>query len=200
MTTAPRLRAPARVALLVAVALLSTACAGYGKHRLLDVTDVLDTKFACGWDSVGLGAKVELTDYFGVGAGFGRHEQVRESYGRWERTFDQDFVHLVFFGIDGPPFMDGPRPGTAVHSLGINCCQESRAPVIDRFRFGAEVLLLNIDAGLYLNLGEVVDLLVGLVGFDPAGDDPRYWDAALDLDDLGAADEALRLSTDDWRP
>ena len=200
MTTAPASRALARATALGALLLLTAACAEYGKHRLLDITDTFDTKLSCDWESMGIGAKVEVTDYIGVGAGVGRHHGVKESYGRWERTYDQDFLHLVVFGIDGPPLRDGPTPGTAICSVGINCCQASRAPMIDRFRIGAEVLLFNMNAGLYLNLGEMADLLVGLVGFDPAGDDSRYWDAALDLDHLDDLHDDEAHPDVDWRP
>ena len=43
-------------------------------------------------------------------------------------------------------------------------------PRISRFRVGAEILVPSLQVGGYLNLGELLDFLVGWFGFDPAVD------------------------------
>ena len=47
----------------------------------------------------------------------------------------------------------------------------SDLPVIDMFRVGAEVIVLPVQFGLYLNFGQFVDFLVGFTTFDLAHDD-----------------------------
>lgn len=183
-----------RLLLLLAVLCCGAACQSYVRPRLLDALDMVDLKYACNFNSVGLGAKLEITDYFGIGAGFGTYADVKESYGRYERRSHMDFVHLLLFGADGPPLMEGPRPSQAFHGAGINCCQERRAPVIDRFRVGGELLVFSALGGAYLNFGEMLDFAVGLVGFDLAGDDRLLWDTPLDLGDGDPPDESLEFT------
>lgn len=44
-------------------------------------------------------------------------------------------------------------------------------PLVDRWRIGAEVLIPAVNFGLYVNLGEVADLVLGLFTIDIADDD-----------------------------
>ncbi len=185
-----------RLPLLALLALLccTSACQTYVRPRLLDALDMVDLKYACNFNSLGLGAKFELTDYGGLGIGFGTYADVKESYGRLERRSHMDFVHLLVFGADGPPLMEGMRPSVAFYGAGINCCQIRRAPVIDRFRVGGELLLFSALGGAYLNFGEMFDFAVGIVGFDPAGDDLWLWDTPLDLGDNDPPDASLEFT------
>ncbi len=180
---APRLH----LAWILPLLLLTSGCQ-YGRDRLYDITDVVDLKYGCGWNSIGIGLKAEVTDYVGAGAGLGRYEWVAESYGRLRVEAPSDFLHFVFAGYDGEPLIEHVpsgeremRAGSAFYALGINCCQELRPPMIDRFRIGAEVLFFNVLGGLYLNTGELVDFAAGIATFDIAGDDGLPLDTPIDL-------------------
>jgi hypothetical protein len=170
-----------RIALVAVVLtpMLASGCASgsWGGARLADLGDVLDVRHG---RSMGLGAKVEATLWLGAGLGFGRLESVHESYGRHvvERGDDGLFMHLLLFGADGhggPCF--GPPDALGFHILGFNLtalAESADPPPLGRFRFGGELLLPFVHGGLYLNLGEVLDLAGGLVGFDPAHDDVEH--------------------------
>lgn len=162
----------------VALALALGACstpANYLGKRVYDLQDMVDMKYGCEFDGFALGAKLEATNYIGVGAGYGEIGHVTEQYGRRASEGHMEFLHLVVYGMDGPHDNHVPGPNTEFSIVGINCCQEKRPPWVDRFRFGGEVALIGLSGGLYLNVGEVVDFVGGIFTWDPAKDDEMAW-------------------------
>lgn len=180
--------APVRLRRILPAALLSLllpACASVDRwmgDRLLDVTDVVDLKHGRAW---GLGVKLEATLYLGAGFGIGFVESSREWFGRRAQEFTLDkqggpgawfeglFAHAALLGADGGSASSAGQ--SAVNAIFLNVLMlagDAQAPpLIDRWRFGAELLLPEVTFGAYLNLGELWDLLAGLAGEDPAGDD-----------------------------
>ena len=161
------------------------ACASVDRwmgDRLLDVTDVVDLKHGAAW---GFGVKVEATLYLGAGFGIGFVESSREWFGRRAEEFTLDrqggagawfeglFAHATLLGADGGSATSAGQ--SAVNTIFLNVLMlrgdAGAPPLIDRWRFGAELLLPEVTFGAYLNVGEVWDLLAGLGGADPAGDD-----------------------------
>ena len=162
----------------VALALALGACStpdNYFEQRLYDLEDMLDLKYGCEFDSFALGAKVEATNYIGVGAGYGEIGHVTEQFGRRAAEGHMEFLHLVVYGMDGPHTNMVPGPHTEYCIVGINCCQEKRPPWMDRFRVGGEVALIGLSGGFYVNVGQVVDFVGGIFTWDPAGDDAMAW-------------------------
>ncbi len=164
-----------RFVLLALFVLLAPACSGpqnYLERRYHDVTDIVDLKYGGSLNSMGLGVKVEITNYLGLGLAGGTYEEIRESYGRRLYVGPAEFLHLAFFGIDGPSIQeDTLDPRSESYGLIVNWTQEQRPPVIDRMRIGAELLLFTGEGGFYLNFGQMADLVLGIFMFDPAGDD-----------------------------
>jgi hypothetical protein len=178
-----RVRAAGRGAL--ALLALLPACAGFERYmrdRLMDVTDVVDFKYGRAY---GLGIKVEMTLYVGSGLGIGEQLSTREWFGRHGQDFliddesgpmswiDGAFVHLGIIGFDGGS--PSSTAQSAVNTAGINVLMfwagASAPPLIDRWRFGGELLLPGVIGGMYLNLGELWDWFAGVFGGDPAEDD-----------------------------
>ena len=65
----------------------------------MDFTDILDLKYGT---AIGLGAKIELTQFIGAGAGAAALGYSREWFGR--RSMEVNgfaFLHLVAIGVDG---------------------------------------------------------------------------------------------------
>jgi len=160
--------------LVLALALVSTGC-GYIKHRMLDMSDVIDLKYGYG---VGVGVKVEATNYVGVGIGYGRMTETREWYGRRAHVaYDQEFLHFILAGRDGTlrswgePGQDGTDHYNMVLPINIAALDHDSPPLLERWRVGAEIVVPLANAGLYVNLGEVLDFLLGLATIDIADDD-----------------------------
>lgn len=173
--------------------LLGSACA-YPVDRVRDVSDIVDFKYGTG---LALGAKIELTDYVGVGGGLGVLGYRREWYGRRSyETYGGVFFHLAAFGVDGGTGMfhkeDGDQNRADLYALLVNISafadhfgnQDTLyalayqrppgyepVPMIDRFRFGGEFLIPALNFGLYVNVGEVIDFVGGIFFWDPARDD-----------------------------
>jgi hypothetical protein len=176
------LAAGARGALVLAA--LLPGCASferYARDRLMDVTDVVDFKYGRAW---GLGFKLELTLYFGTGLGVGVQQWTREWYGRHATDFALSgdaprswmsglFVQAGVIGVDGGA--PGNAAQSAINTVGLNVllisANSDAPPLIDRWRFGGELLLPGAIGGMYLNLGELWDFVAGVFGGDPAGDD-----------------------------
>lgn len=175
----------ARHVLLALVVLPLPACAAgerWARDRLMDLTDVADLKYGRAW---GFGVKAEATLYLGAGVGLGVVESSREWYGRRAEDFTLDrhggpgawfeglFAHAALVGADGGRATNAGQ--SAVNTVLLNVLllwgDAQAPPLIDRWRFGAEWLLPEVTFGAYLNLGQVWDLLAGLAGADPAGDD-----------------------------
>jgi hypothetical protein len=134
--------------------------------------------------ALGVGVKVEVTDYVGTGVGLGLTTEGSEWYGR--RVLRQPhflFLHAGLIGVDDSP-MDNADQFCSVCYLGYND-RKYRPPLIDRFRVGAQAFVPLVHLGLYVNFGELVDFFAGIAGLDPAEDDeipkgtevyrPRNW-------------------------
>jgi hypothetical protein len=159
---------------LSAVGPAASGC-GYLEDRLLDASDVIDLKYGRAW---GLGAKAEATLSLGAGLGLAAIQHQREWYGRRSTvaTYQGEgvFLHLGAFGFDSFSIHGGAPSNDGFHVLGVNLpalVDSEEPPIIERFRFGGELVLVHPLLGAYLNLGQVVDFLCGLATLDPAGDD-----------------------------
>jgi len=159
---------------LFALALFTPGCQ-YAKDRLLDASDVIDIKYGY---AVGLGAKIEATNYVGLGLGWGLSPKTREWYGRRSHVcYDQEFMHFGIVGRDGTdrswgePGKDGTDHYNIVLPINIAQLDHGTPPMIERWRLGFEIILPGGNGGLYLNLGELVDFFAGLATVDLADDD-----------------------------
>ncbi len=178
---------------LLALVVTMAGCS-YPGDRLRDITDVLDVKYGTG---IAAGAKVELTYYFGAGAGLGVLGYTREWYGRRSyETYGGTFMHAGIFGVDGGTGMfhrkDGDQTFADLHFVVVNVSAFADhfgnrdtvyavafqrppgfepVPMFDRWRLGGEFLIPGLTFGLYVNLPEIVDLVGGFLFWDPAGDD-----------------------------
>ena len=160
------------LAVLIAASAGACSSTGYAHDRLLDLSDVVDIEYGTG---MGLGVLAQATLYLQAGLGFSETWTAREWYGRRSASMNGGtFVGLLAFSSTGHDIHGSP-PMSSMAVLCVNVLaviDDDRAPqVIDRFRFGGLVYLPGGHGGLFVNVGEIVDLIVGLVGFDPAGDD-----------------------------
>lgn len=153
------------LASLLALALLLGGCAVgyYVRDRVYDVPDVVDLKYGGGFDTMGLGLKLEVTGFFGTGLGYGGSDDVTEWRGRRKDVDDMTFLHVLLLGRDGPT----DRPANYFFLWNVFYY----SPMSGQWRIGAEVLLPLVEVGAYVNIGEIVDLVGGLFGADPMGDD-----------------------------
>lgn len=161
--------------LALALVALLPACAGdnYLSRRLMDLTDIVDVKYGTG---IGLGLKLEATMYLGAGLGVSSQSYTREWFGRRSvEVHDGAFFQAIIGGGDGLYINARPGQGSAngflLDFVALDGPAEDGPPWLDWWRFGGEVCLPGVNGGLYLNLGELWDLLAGLATFDPAGDD-----------------------------
>ncbi|HEX5011521.1 MAG TPA: hypothetical protein VFY71_14085 [Planctomycetota bacterium] len=180
----------------ILLALACQACNGlatYSLDRARDLSDVVDVRYGTG---LGLGLYVQATPSIPLGAGLGASSESysRQWFGRKSVEMrDGLFAHAIFMGVEGKGAgsdwttgsldMLGLRlnPGSIYSKewRGTEAWFQSPAgdpPQLDRFRFGATVFLPGVNGGIFLNLGEVVDFLTGLVGFDLMRDDgiPKF--------------------------
>jgi len=156
----------------------------YAIDRVMDLTDIVDLKLGAG---LGAGAKVEATDYVGTGLGIGWSPGAVEFYGR--RILDTMevggmFFHLGLVGLDGGIFAIGQTGWfTPEGNYLFYQTKQRRLPLITRFRFGGEIWFLA-SIGIYINLGEMADFLLGFGNVDIANDDGvmkgRNWRDAIE--------------------
>jgi hypothetical protein len=180
-----------------------SAVGDYARDRALDFTDLVDFKAGL---SLGIAAKIEVTDYVASGLGFG----ISDGYQFYGRILDPAggfYAHLLLVGADGGG-PEGKGPGAFSDKICTLLYQQHfagmRPPFVSRFRVGGEILVPVIHLGIYLNCGEIVDFLGGLATLDPAGDDglPKgiSWQefqetkavAALESDDVDKRIDAVR--------
>jgi len=186
------------------VILLSCAgCAGgaatYGQDRLRDVADVADLRYGTG---LGLGASVEAA-YFGTGLGCSIEWYQRQWFGRKSvEVRDGLFAHGLILGFDGDYLTRVPRADWLKTLSGSSSTGSSDLlifhghsrdapatgseawfnepggdpPLLTNLRIGGAVFLPVVNGGLYFNIGELIDLVGGIVGYDPMHDDgvPKY--------------------------
>jgi hypothetical protein len=180
MTRSSRLQAAATSALLCAGCI---APGNYASDRLLDLTDVLDTR---GGPGVGLGLQVQATEYLQTGIGMSQQNGTAW-YGRQSVDAPSPFFHLVVIGAEGIGVGCTSSDRPAMDLLGINSgalgesgewtgnqawfATGKGTPYLDRLRFGGTIYLPAFHVGLFLNLGEFVDFAGGIVALDLMNDD-----------------------------
>ena len=159
--------------LLALTALLGGCAVGhYLRDRVYDVPDVVDLKYGGGLDTLGLGLKLEVTEFFGVGLGYGGTDSITEWRGRRKDVDDSDFLHALLMGRDG----SADRPANYFFLWNVFYYSSMR----EQWRVGAELMLPLVWGGVYLNIGETVALVGGLFGWDPADDDGLPFGVHLD--------------------
>lgn len=195
----PTLR-PLAGLLLVLTCTGCTALATYGQDRLRDLSDVIDPRYGTGF---GLGISVQFLDAYMSGVGCSMQWYQREWFGRKSVVVrDGLFAHALVYGVDGD-YVRRLGPGEWEHdgssttgSMTIVIFNTNRShgenwsgdeqwftepggnyPNIEGARIGGAVYLPGVNAGLYLNLGELFDFLCGLTTYDPAHDDgyPKFF-------------------------
>jgi hypothetical protein len=148
---------------------------GYVNNRILDARDIIDFKYG---ESHGLGVKVEASMYAGLGAGGAAVPYCREWYGRRSLSTNYGtFCHFVLGGWDGPqrPFTGGENM-TEWYQIGLplnlSAIDNPDAPyMLERWRFGFELVFPGGLGGAYLNVGEVADFIAGIATIDMAADE-----------------------------
>jgi hypothetical protein len=165
---------------VIATALGACSAPGYGHDRLLDLTDIVDVGYGM---SMGLGVVAQATLYLEAGLGIAETWNSREWFGRRSASLNGgSFVGMLVFTGTGH-YSHGSAPMSSIGVLCVNVLavlDDDHPDLIDRFRFGGRVYLPGVHAGLFVNVGEIVDLLCGMVGLDPAGDDGVAKSASLD--------------------
>lgn len=163
-------RIPYAATVILCILPFLTGCV-YLKDRALDLTDVIDFKYT--WSTGPAGIKVHVTDYVASGIGLGLNGEgsiSEEWYGRYKTKLDGFlFCHLVVCGVDNTG-IDNMDKHADMCYLGYHD-RPSRPPMIDRFRVGAEAFVPVFHLGVFLNLGELADFLIGFTTVDIAEDD-----------------------------
>jgi hypothetical protein len=160
------MNAPIRCLVAMLLAAMLGGCSEmqtYSKDRVYDFIDMVDFKYGFGADTLGLGAKLEVSTFIGLGLGYGQSAHVREWYGRRSYANDFEFAHALAIGFDGPTTMP------AYYILAFNTMYY--VPLRDVWRVGGEVFLPFANVGVYGNAFEIVDFVAGIVTLDPAEDD-----------------------------
>ena len=157
---------------LASTMVVATGCS-WSQDRLLDLTDVVDLKYGLG---PGLGAKVGATAFFGLGAGVSYSSPTEWAGRHGVRYGDAMLLGLGVAAVDGAGFCCTNDHSDGLNVLGVELVAWQAAfrgelPFMQWWRFGFEVMPVLGRFGLYLNVGEVADLLAGLATFDPSGDD-----------------------------
>jgi hypothetical protein len=158
---------PGRQIILVA-ALLFAGCA-YGRDRLLDLTDMVDLSYGAG--GIGLGAKVRATEFLTTGLGAGNGYRSEEWYGRRIVSYKKsNFLGLLVLGWDGGGGLQLNNPPHEVNFLVFRSMKPFPPPV-SWWKFGGEVILPGVRFGAYVNVGEILDFILGFTTLDIADDD-----------------------------
>jgi hypothetical protein len=169
--------------LAIALSLLAGCAQGtYLGDRGHDLLDIIDLK---GGRSMGLGVKAEATLYLGAGLGFAGLGDSVEWYGRQRVDVDVPeearyshgmFTHIVVAGFDVNTVHGGGPSKDSLNILAINrvaFSDHDNPAMLDRWRFGGELVLPFVQGGIYLNVGQVLDLVIGLTTLDIGDDDGK---------------------------
>jgi len=190
---------PCRAAATILLVLGFQGCSAlgsYGQNRLRDLSDILDVRYGTGW---GLGSQIRVL-WLETGFGLSTESYYRQWFGRKSVEVRQGlFAQSVLVGIDGDLWRREPEDILGNSSTGVLSVlvvnvsvsssifsgtgsedwfkePEGDPPLMDSFRIGGVVFLPGVSGGLFLNLGEVLDFVCGIVGFDPLHDDgiPKF--------------------------
>lgn len=159
--------ARASLASLLLLPALLTGCS-YARDRLLDLTDIVDLRGGPG--GIGIGAKVRASEFLETGLAVGGGYSEVEWYGRRIlETPESNPLQLIIVGLDKRAGEKRKEPW----EMNIIMLRGARPwpPPVSWFRFGGELILPLVRGGLYLNLGEVADLVLGFTTLDIAEDD-----------------------------
>ena len=160
---------PTLPGLLTAVLLVATAGCSYTTDRLLDLTDMVDVRGGSG--GFGLGVKVRATEFVETGlAAGGGYEEV-EFYGR--RRLDvpnSDVLQMLIVGYDKGGNISGSKVPWEINTFFFRGAKPW-APPVSWWRFGGEIILPGVRGGIFLNIGEILDFILGFTTLDIAGDD-----------------------------
>jgi len=158
---------PARAAAVLLPLLLLASCGAWGRDRLRDLGDVFTFEVAAG---VGVSADVKATDLLHVGAGYAHGRKLswrgRTAHVLWDREVGLPGSALLWWGAlaDGQLWRLGD-----LHTDGAELLHGGSPWRIADLEVGVFAGFVGLRLGL--SPGELVDLLAGLVGLDPAGDD-----------------------------
>jgi hypothetical protein len=153
-------------ALLLLLA-LGTGCT-YARDRVLDLSDIVDLRG--GFGGVGAGVKLRATEFLETGIAVGGGYKEVEWYGR--RVLHSpvsDPLQLIIVGLDKGAQQEKKEPW----EMNIVMFRGARPwpPPASWFRFGGEIIIPFVRGGIYLNIGELVDFVLGLTTMDIADDD-----------------------------
>lgn len=149
------------------LALLSSCT--YVRNRARDFTDLVDLKYAAP-NVRGVGLRIEATNFVGTGLGMGTEERTTEWFGRrFEKSKGGFFIHVLIGGFEEiSPCPVGANPTKTFFGFQVPA---ERPQIVSRFRVGGEVVLPLLHFGIYANLGEMADFVLGFFLLDPAEDD-----------------------------
>ena len=151
----------------------------YARDRAMDLTDVIDIKYGT---ALGVGVKLQATGWYRLGLGLAETPYVREWFGRMSYEHgeagtpsDGFFMYFLLGGAESPSVVGEWLHGASMNFFGFEAATITADDwgwpgPLQRWRFGGEVLLLG-RFGVYLNLGELADFLLGFGGMDIAHDD-----------------------------
>jgi hypothetical protein len=168
----------------------------YGTDRMRDLSDVIDVRYGTGF---GLGSQVQVL-WLATGLGASTEHYYRQWFGRKSVEVRTGlFANVLILGIEGDfwrrdfAHMLGDSSTGALSVLVINLSLSSSVfsladkgdwfkepagdpPFLDGLRIGGTLFLPGVNGGLYLNFGELLDFLCGVIGYDPLGDDgiPKF--------------------------
>ena len=168
----------------------------YGTDRLRDLSDIIDVRYGTG---LGLGSQVQAL-WLTTGLGYSTEYYYRQWFGRKSVEVRNGlFANALIVGVEGDfwrrdaAHLLGNSSTGSLSVLVVDLTLSSSIfsladkgdwfkepagdpPFLDSLRIGGTLFLPGVSAGLYLNCGEVLDFLCGLVGFDPLHDDgiPKF--------------------------
>ena len=190
------------IVVCVVLLLACQGCSGiatYGQDRLRDFSDVVDVRYGTGF---GLGASLQLLPPFETGLGCSVEWYYRRWFGRKSvEVRDGLYAHGIIVGFDGDYlrrlgnddwFCLGNSSTGSFDILIFNVNHgRNRSltgteawfnqpagdpPILTEVRIGGVVFLPGVNGGLHLNVGEVIDFVCGIVGYDLMNDDgiPKF--------------------------
>lgn len=148
--------------LLVVVAAALVSCA-YLQDRGRDVLDVVDIEYGTG--GKGAAVEVQATEFFGTGIGLDPEYETTEFYGRRKYEHSGTYAGIGLLSTE----FRGACAGE-ITSAGFRLSWPF-PQYVSFLRTGGTISVPGARGGLYVNPGEIVDLVLGLATIDLADDD-----------------------------